>query len=163
MRTTLSRLALTASVLLLACSNEGPPNLSSGGPALGSTGGTPAGEPRSFRKDVVPILTGSCALSSCHGDRTGNPGVGIYLPLGDPDGIYADLMGESRTAKGKKLVVPRDPANSFLYAKMTGDLTNFAASCPSAGCGEPMPPGTRVSSADRDTLKLWISEGAANN
>jgi hypothetical protein len=163
MCTALSRLALTASVLLLACSNEGPPNLSGGGPALGSTLGTPAGEPRSFRKDVVPILTGSCALSSCHGDRAGDPGVGIYLPLGDPDGIYADLMGDSRRANGKKLVVPRDPANSFLYGKMTGDLTNFTASCPSADCGESMPPGSRVSSTELDTLKLWISEGAANN
>jgi hypothetical protein len=155
--------ALGAILVLLACSNEGPPNLTSGGPATGSTSGTPAGQPRSFRRDVIPILTGSCALSACHGDRSGNPGVGIYLPIGDPEGIYADLMRDSRTAKGKKFVVPRDPANSFLYGKMTGDLSNFAAACPNSGCGEPMPPGSRVSSADRDTLKLWITEGAADN
>jgi hypothetical protein len=149
--------------LLLACSNEGPSTISSGGPASGSTSGTPAGQPRSFRKDVIPILTGSCALSSCHGDRTGNPGVGIYLPLGDEDGIYADLMKESRTAKGVKFVVPRDPNNSFLYGKVNGDLSAFATACPNTGCGETMPPGTKISSADRDTIKLWITEGAANN
>jgi hypothetical protein len=150
-------------VLLLACSNEGPSTIASGGPASGSTSGTPAGQPRSFRKDVVPILTGSCALSQCHGDRTGNPGVGIYLPLGDPDGIYADLMKDSRTAKGVKFVVPRDPANSFLYGKVIGDLSAFMSACPTTGCGDSMPPGTKVSSADRDTIKLWITEGAANN
>lgn len=149
--------------MCLACSSEGPSTISSGGPASGSTSGTPAGQPRSFRKDVVPILTGSCALSSCHGDRSGSPGVGIYLPLGDPEGIYADLMRNSRTAAGVKFVVPGDPGRSFLYGKVTGDLSDFATACPSAGCGEPMPPGTRISSADRDTLKLWITEGAANN
>ncbi len=150
-------------VLLVACSNEGPSTISSGGPASGSTSGTPAGQPRSFRKDVVPILTGSCALSSCHGDRSGSPVVDIYISLGYPEVIYADLMGESPTAKGMKFVVPRDPASSFLYAKMTGDLGNFLAACPKAGCGEIMPPGKRVSSADRDTVKKWITEGAPNN
>ena len=137
--------------------------MSSGGPASGSTSGTPAGQPRSFRKDVVPILTSSCALSSCHGDRNGNPGVGIYLPLGDPDGIYADLMRQSKVASGAVFVVARDPAKSFLYAKIAGGLASFASSCPSTGCGEPMPPGAAISVADRDTVKLWITEGAANN
>ena len=150
-------------MVLFACSNEGPSTISSGGPASGSTSGTPPGQPRSFRKDVIPVLTGSCSLSSCHGDRNGNPGVGIYLPLGDPEGIYQDLMRESRLAPGVKFVVPRDPANSFLYAKITGDLAKFAASCSSGGCGEPMPPGAKISSADRDTVQKWITEGAANN
>lgn len=163
MPTSSAWLALAAGLLLLACSNEGPSTISSGGPASGSSSGTPAGQPRSFRKDVVPILTGSCALSSCHGDRNGNPGVGIYLPLGDPDGIYDDLMRESPTAKGAKFVVPRDAAKSFLYGKITGDLSNFVTACPSKGCGEPMPPGTRISSADRDTVQKWIAEGAPNN
>ncbi len=159
----LLRLLGTSAVLLAACSNEGPSTISSGGPASGSTSGTPAGQPRSYRKDVLPILTGSCALSACHGDRNGNPGVGIYLPLGDPEGIYADLMTDSRTAKGHKFVVPRDPAKSFLYAKVVGDLTDFIPSCPNAGCGDRMPPTGRLSDADLDTLKLWITEGAANN
>ncbi|HSO35824.1 MAG TPA: hypothetical protein VLT33_25015 [Labilithrix sp.] len=163
----LARLASWCGALVFvglgACSNEGPSTISSGGPASGSSSGTPAGQPRSYRKDVLPILTGSCALSQCHGDRTGNPGVGIYLPLGDPDGIHKDLLGESRTAKGKKFVVPRDAANSFLYGKIAGDLTNFIPSCPNAGCGEVMPPGTRLTPADLETVKLWINEGAANN
>lgn len=163
MRTAHACLTLAALLALLACSNEGPSTISSGGPASGSSSGTPAGQPRSFRKDVVPLLTGSCALSSCHGDRNGNPGVGIYLPLGDPDGIYADLMRESRTARGAKFVVPRDPGKSFLYAKLTGDLSNFVTVCPSAGCGEPMPPGTKLNLADRDTVQKWIAEGAPNN
>jgi hypothetical protein len=163
MRTSHACLALVCGLALFACSNEGPSTISSGGPASGSTSGTPAGQPRSFRKDVVPVLTGSCALSSCHGDRSGNSGVGIFLPLGDPDGIYADLMRESRTARGAKFVVPRDPAKSFLYAKLTGDLSNFVAVCPNAGCGEPMPPGTKLSVADRDTVQKWIAEGAPNN
>lgn len=156
-----SRLVVLGLLALAACSNEGPSTISSGGPASGTYVGTPAGQPRSFRKDVVPILTGSCALSSCHGDRNGNPGVGIFLPLGDPDGIYADLQGTSRVATGAKFVVPRDPAKSFLYGKMSGELGAFA--CPSAGCGDRMPPDGRLDSADLATVKLWITEGAANN
>ena len=166
MRSSRARLAVAASLALLAllaCSNEGPSTISSGGPASGSSSGTPPGQPRSFRKDVFPILTGSCSLSSCHGDRTGNPGVGIYLPLGDPQGIYDDLLRDSRTARGAKFVVPRDPGKSFLYAKIIGDLTNFIPLCPNAGCGEPMPPGSRLSLADGETVKTWIAEGALNN
>jgi hypothetical protein len=149
--------------ILSACAEDGPSTLSSGGPGAGTSSGTPAGEPRSYRADVLPILTGSCALSQCHGDRRGDPGIGIYLPLGDPDGIYRDLLGESRTAKGKKFVVPRDAANSFLYGKIAGDLTNFIPVCPNAGCGEVMPPGTRLTPTELDTVKRWINEGAANN
>jgi len=159
----LPALLVVVAWVLAGCSNEGPSTISSGGPASGSTSGTPAGEPRSYRKDVLPILTGSCALSACHGDRSGNPGVGIYLPLGDPDVIYRVLMGDSRTARGRKFVVPRDPARSFLYAKVAGDLTDFIPSCPNGVCGDRMPPAGRLSDAELDTLKQWITEGAANN
>jgi hypothetical protein len=155
--------ALAASVLVLACSNDGPSTISSGGPAAVVDSGTPPGQPRSYRKDVVPILTGSCALVSCHGDRSGNPSVGIFLPLGDPDGIYADLMKESLTAKGAKFVVPSDSANSFLYAKMSGLFAPFAKECPSTGCGDVMPPTGGLNQADIATVKAWIDEGAANN
>lgn len=156
-------LPFASGVVLLACSSTGPSTISSGGPASSGSGGTPPGQPRSYLKDVFPILTGSCALSSCHGDRNGNPGVGIYLPIGDPEGIYADLMRESRVARGARLVVAGNPAKSFLYAKITGDLTDFAKVCPNAGCGEPMPPPSRISTTDQATIKQWIVEGAANN
>jgi hypothetical protein len=159
----LAVVVLVGLVTLSACSNEGPSTISSGGPASRSYVGTPAGQPRSFRKDVMPVLTGSCALGSCHGDRNGNPGVGIFLPLGDPDGIYADLQGTSHVASGAKFVVPRDPGRSFLYAKMSGDLGPFTSVCPASGCGELMPPDGRIDAADLATVKLWITEGATNN
>ena len=157
-------LALT--MLLAACSNDGPSSLDGSGTAPSKQ--TPAGEPRSFKTDVIPLLTvtGSCAQAACHGDSAGSAGVGIYLPLADSDGIYNDLITTTSTrAPGARFVVPNDASKSFLYAVMKGDFTGFTSVCPSKDCGQPMPPppSPSLSAADLEQVRLWISEGAKNN
>ena len=154
-------LALTVSIA--ACSSDD--TALKGGAAPTSTQ-TPAGQPRSFKTDIIPILTGSCALSSCHGDRTGSAGVGIFLPVGDPDGIYNDLLTlTSVRAQGAHFVVAKDTSKSFLYAVLKGDFTGFTSLCANGDCGQPMPPppSATLSAADVEQVRLWISEGAANN
>ncbi|MDB4943400.1 MAG: hypothetical protein JWP97_2934 [Labilithrix sp.] len=157
-------LLCSAGAAVVACDNEGPSTIGGPGPGASSSG-TPAGQPRSFRTDVIPVLTNTCAVSSCHGDRSGNPGVGIFLPLGDPDGIYADLMKESVEAKGARFVVPRDASKSYLFAKLTGDMSAYVSACGSSGCGQVMPPPpiARLSAAELETVRLWITEGAVDN
>jgi hypothetical protein len=118
--------------------------------------GTPAGQPRSFRRDVVPIFAQSCATASCHGSAQN--GLGIVLLVGDPPSLHAQLLRESPTATGMKLVLPGEPTKSFLYAKVVGDQGDYTCTVP--GCGETMPPGTKIPSTQRDTLRDWISEGA---
>jgi hypothetical protein len=143
------------SVIVAACSS------STGAVAQSGDGGTPPGQPRSFRRDVVPILAQSCASQDCHGDLKND--LGIHFVPSDPDAIYAELQRESPTAKGVKLVAPGDPAKSFLYAKINGDEGDFTSVCPMLGCGETMPPGTKIASVQRDTIQQWILEGATND
>ena len=152
-----TRAAMTCGALLVAaaaCSS------SSSDPS-GGTSGTPPGQPRSFRKDVVPIFAQSCASNACHGDP--NNTLGIYLRASEPDAVYAELQRESPEAKGVRFVVPGDPTSSYLFAKVNGDQGDVGDKCVMPGCGETMPPGTKIASSQRDTIRLWIAEGAANN
>lgn len=151
-------LALTTLAMVPACSSDTTADLH---PASAS-GGTPAGQPRSFTKDVVPILVQQCALSSCHGNPD-NKAVGIHFRLGDSEAIFAELQKESPTAKGAKFVVARDPAKSYMLAKMTGDQDSFSAACGAPGCGAIMPPGGKLPTTQRDTVQQWITEGAVKN
>jgi hypothetical protein len=145
--------ALAAGALLVAlpaCTS------SSSDPATGD-----ASSRRSFRRDVMPILAQSCASQSCHGDPRN--ALGLDLVVSDPDAVYAELQHESVTAKGAKLVVPGDPAKSFLYAKIVGDQGDYTDMCAMPGCGETMPPGSKIPSIQRDTIQQWILEGATND
>jgi hypothetical protein len=140
---------------LPACSS------STGSSAQNDDGGTPPGQPRSFRRDVVPIFAQSCASQDCHGDTKND--LGIHFVPSDPDGIYAELQRESPTAKGVKFVMPGDPTKSFLFAKINGDEGDYTAMCAPPDCGETMPPGTKIPSVQRDTIRQWILEGATKD
>lgn len=148
--------ATAACAALLACSS------STGSSAQNGDGGTPPGQPRSFRRDVVPIFAQSCASLDCHGDPK-NTMVDVHFAPSDPDGLYAELQRESPIAKGVKLVEPGDPTRSFLYAKINGDEGDYTAMCAPPDCGETMPPGTKIASVQRDTIRQWILEGATKD
>ena len=142
-------------LLVAACASK------TGTSAQSDDGGTPPGQPRSFRRDVVPIFAQSCASQDCHGDTKNT--LGIHFVTSDPDAIYAELQRESPTAKGVKFVEPGDPTKSFLFAKVNGDEGDYTAMCAPPGCGETMPPGTKIPSVQRDTIQQWILEGATRN
>ena len=161
-----SSLVLWAALFIAACSSSTSPSPSgssdAGDAGDAGGGGTPPGQPRSLRADVIPIFAKSCSTKDCHGDPNTEE-VRIHLDATNPDGLYAQLQLESPTAKGAKLVVPGDPAKSFLFAKVNGDADNFSAACVVPGCGETMPPGSKIPSVQRDTIQQWITEGAPNN
>lgn len=147
--------ALAAAALLLGlpgCSTTSDETIS---PARADA----AGGGQSFRGDVIPLMRKWCSNTSCHANTATT--LGVYFPIDDPGELYAQLQKESPTAKGAKFVVPGSPEKSYFYAKIQGTQTSF--SCASPGCGEVMPPGTKMDGTERDTIKRWILAGAQND
>jgi hypothetical protein len=139
---------LAAGVVAAACSS------SSASPAPAAST-----DPQ-FRRDVVPIFQRWCATSGgCHGPADDN----THYDLGDPAGLHAVLLGDSRTAPGVKIVAPGDPFSSFLYAKINGDEGNFESQCKDMKCGDSMPPGTKIKLDEREAIKTWIAQGAKDD
>jgi hypothetical protein len=134
----------------IACSSE-------------DTGTTPAltkSTPQ-FRKDIIPILDKFCATSACH--LTEDRNLGITLKIAEPSAVYAELKKESPTAKGTPFVTPGDPKKSFLQAKIDGTQADFETSCLLVGCGETMPPGSKLTTSQRETFRAWIAAGAKDD
>jgi len=152
---TLAGLALLALAgALVSCSSSSDP------PAGGDAGGAGTGS-ASFKKDVIPVLSAFCATSACHGSRENN--LGVHLLTADPAAVYAELQRESPTATGVKFIVPGDPAKSFFFAKIEGTQSDFSDKCLIPACGETMPPGSKLTTAQRATIRQWIEGGAKND
>ena len=62
----------------------------------------------------------------------------------------------SRLSPGKTLVIPGDPANSYLVHKLEGgpDIT---------GMRMPRTSGPFLTDGQMSVIRRWIEEGAANN
>jgi hypothetical protein len=88
----------------------------------------------------------SCGTSACHGGARPQAG----LDLSSASVAQADLVGvTAEQCTGKKLVLPGDPAQSYLINKLTG-----VGMC----SGSQMPKGKpALSAADIDTIRAWIS------
>jgi len=103
-----------------------------------------AGEPPvSFNRDVLPILAANCL--SCHGFDAHGRQAGLRLDTAE--GATATLDS------GERAVVPGDAAASELVRRVE-----------SADADELMPPpetGHRLSAAERQVLRDWITAGAA--
>jgi len=125
--------------------------------ALASGCGSPP--PPTFA-DLQPLITRSCAFSSCHGSsRQGN------LSLSSTSD-YCSLVGATggttfrsgARAQYPRRVVPGSREQSFLYKKLT--LTT-AESGPSTPFGEIMPLGQPFQDqADIELFGRWIDDGA---
>jgi hypothetical protein len=142
----------------------------------------------SFANDVIPVFEMSCTLSSvCHGQQNNTAEESLYL--GDnmtntPTTITAAYNTMVNvTAKENpqmKIVKPGDPANSYLWNKVSlsqDDLnTKLGAQCKMAAmmctptCSASMPCGATMpylsSTLDpkfQCTIQNWIQNGAKNN
>lgn len=106
---------------------------------------TPVGAKVSFAA-VQQILTGNCA--GCH-----PPNQGLDLTTGH---VYANIVNvKSREAPGLLRVKPGDPADSYLYQKVT-QLRPMV--------GVRMPKDGQPLSADEiTTLRVWIEQGASGS
>jgi hypothetical protein len=166
-----------------------PPNGTSRGQAMGvvnaaADASVPARPGVSFAAEVMPIFQQSCTLSSvCHG-QVGNAGE-EDLYLGDNTGgtpstqIHDLLVGVPSTEDpSMNLVRAGDPANSYLWIKVSGDpnsnpsvvkgCAKAASACAICGTGQPcgaIQPylGEMLPAATLGTIQNWIAQGAQNN
>lgn len=99
------------------------------------------------------IFIPTCASTSCHNSMS--PKAGLAL---DGRNAYANLVvvpaqNEAAAAAGKQLVVPGRPEQSFLYQKLTGNLTpDEGDQMPQTGV--PLPP------EQVEAVRQWILRGA---
>ena len=97
-------------------------------------------QPVSFSKDIIPILTASCAINtSCHiGASSLNQQTNF-----DSDSAYYTIVH-------KGLVSTSNPSASLLYAEVAeGQM--------------PLPPAAALPVADQNLILEWIQQGALNN
>jgi len=95
------------------------------------------------------VFAQSCSLSGCH-DSEGNEG-DLILLAGAAYGNIVDVTPNNPAAAGDllKRITPGDPAASFLYRKLTGDLE--------MDYGDPMPlEGDDVDPELIEIIRLWI-------
>jgi hypothetical protein len=94
----------------------------------------------SFASDVMPILSTHCAISGCH-----------TMPRSF---FFGGGRTGCATATEQRYVVPFDPDASYVIHKLEG----------TGICGVRMPRGRApLSTADTDTIRTWIAEGARDN
>lgn len=105
----------------------------------------------SFAADVQPIFTTNCASAGCH--KGINAQEGLDLSAGK---AYAKLVNvaAAQCSDGRKLVLPGDPAQSYLIDKMMN--VDICA-------GTKMPKLGMLPSAQITTVANWICAGAPNN
>lgn len=89
-----------------------------------------------FQRDVMPIFTGSCALSGCHDALTATDGKDFSS--------YEGIRDEVR---------PGRPQNSEIYHVITEDDNDDRM---------PPPPMNRLTSGQIETIRKWIEQGAQN-
>jgi hypothetical protein len=121
-------------------------------------GPTPDLEPTfsSIQQEIFDTTdsSGRAACTQCH--RAGGAAAGTGLIL-TSDVSYGNLVNRpSRLRPGETLVIPGDPANSYMVRKLQGG-PNIT--------GERMPrtSGPFLTDGQMSIIRRWISEGAANN
>ncbi len=108
----------------------------------------------SFANDVMPIFNSAgCAASTCHGGA--NPQAG--LDLGSTSVAYNDLVSvpSSQCGSSRLRVDPNSPSTSYLIDKLEGQNMCLGTQMP-----KNQPP---LGSAQIDTIRAWIGNGAPNN
>jgi hypothetical protein len=128
----------------------------------------------------MPILTTNCAAAGlgCHGDAADpslNPGGRPYLgpgtPTTDSSTLSKVVMGLVNVASNEDpsmpYITPNSPANSYLWHKVTGDLSSLQCKAGASGvaqaCGTQMPVAPQLSASDLATIQSWINAGATTN
>ena len=90
------------------------------------------------------IFAPSCGIAGCHSAVAPTYGLDLASP-----GLASRLVGvASRGCVGRTLVVPGDPAASYLIEKLSTDLPQ---------CGLRMPSGSTLDPALVDCIRAWIT------
>lgn len=106
----------------------------------------------SLSANIQPIFTANCTNRGCHGGV--RPAGELDLTAGRS---YAELVNvaSSQCMGGKRLVVPGDPAQSYIMNKLTGLGMCYGTQMPKVG--------VRLPPAQLDAISSWICSGAPNN
>lgn len=114
----------------------------------------------SFKNDVMPVLQQSCMFTSCHGGGSGS----LTMVSGDPTTTRKNLVDvPAPQLASMKIVAPGDPSNSYMMKKMDGDICTLASQC-TPPCTDTMPQGgDLLDVGDRDKVRRWIAQGAADD
>jgi len=120
----------------------------------------------SFKTDVMPIFSASCASSSCHGIADSPKGglfLGAELAHGSDSQKVHDALVAMPSAQLPMMafVTASDPSTSYLMHKLDADQCQFQTQCVGNDCLKPMPYDVGALSADkRDIVRRWIAQGA---
>ena len=95
----------------------------------------------------------------CHG------GAGGLNGLGDCNTAHANLVNVASTELAPMdRVEPGDATQSWLMHKLDGTQGTFSSWCTGTFCGGQMPlGGPYLSTGERDAIRAWITNGAAND
>jgi hypothetical protein len=140
----MKRLAVLLLALLCACGQLKETPTSPGG------SGEPIDPTATFTRVQNEIFTPTCAALGCH-DSLGQQ-QGLVL---SPGRAYGNVVGKASTEMPQLMrIAPSDPANSYLYRKITG-----------AGItGARMPQGgPYLTDAQTKLVRDWIRRGAPND
>ena len=164
------RFALIVAVLA-ACGTDPPSWVPDAGPcvayAVPSTTDLMAPSV-SFSHDVMPVLTGNCSSSSCHGiadNAKGGLFLGEQLQKGaDATVVYPGLVGPmAGQLMTMPFVTPGDATKSYLMHKLDSDQCVYEHDCTNGDCMQSMPYAGMLPVETRDIVRRWITQGAAND
>jgi hypothetical protein len=128
-----------------------------------------------FGADVLPIFQRSCGIStSCHQTQNNTNKNQPYLgpakdnvaTAAEKKAIIAGIVGVKSVGEPEmNNVTAGDPDASFLMHKLDGVECTKLACAAKKTCGTLMPQGssTPMDAAERDTIRSWIKNGAAND
>lgn len=148
--TVLATASLAFAVVAVACGTDA--SSPAGSPA--ADGGASVVSDDFVQSKVVEPLEAECG--SCHSSARAEKG--LILSGLTPERLRERVVDvRAIQADSLVLVSPGNPAKSYLYLKIKGDLTNVACL---TGCGSKMPLGKDYGAERLADLEKWIAEGA---
>lgn len=103
----------------------------------------------SFASDIAPIVQGRCAISGCHGGSSRNGGLSLK------DGTYANIRGAGGNHGAFIGGNPVSSSSSLFYLVVRPGSTSGLPRMPESG--------GFLSTAQQNTIRDWLDQGALNN
>ncbi len=119
----------------------------------------------SFSSQIQPILDANCVVGvagqACH--QTG----GSWFPtIFTADMSYMTLLEGNPSQSVLPYVTPMDVENSYIWRKITNDITGVGRGLPMPSVDTSVSPPMEappLPQAEQDLIHAWINEGAMNN
>jgi hypothetical protein len=142
--------------LLVGCAGGGGGG-GGGGGAKGCVCEPPDCPTVSFNGNIQPIFNRSCATSSvCHGT---NGAQGLELTAGNSISDTVNVKAEQQPRRFR--IKPGDPADSYLFLKITTVPPTIAGTPMPQGCpGNPIGGAVCLTDNDTNAIEQWITECA---